>query len=121
MSTATEEIRSRERELISAILNADLVKLETILAAGFVYTASEIGRRSRQEWLDGIAIYRLGVFEIVDMEIEDFGDVALVHARIHQDAEIHGKHRLGPFLVTDVWVRRDGSWQIVSRTSVAGE
>src|SRR5680860_214800 len=119
MTTTIEEIRSRERALISAILNADLVTLEGILAPGFVYTASEIGRRDRQEWLDGIASYRLDVFEIFDMAIEPIDDVAIVHARISQDAVIHGHHRLGGFLITDVWVKREGAWLILARTSVA--
>lgn len=102
MSTLTEEIRARERDLISAILNADMATLERILAPEFVYTASEIGRRNRQVWLDGIATYRLDIFEILDMAIEGYEDVAVVHARIRQNAIIHGHHREGHFLITDV-------------------
>jgi hypothetical protein len=121
MANDIEEIRSRERVLITAMLNADLATLEEIVAPQFVYTASELGRRSRQEWLDGIPSYRLDVLEIIDMSIERFTEVAIVHGRIRQDAIIHGHHRIGHFLVTDLWLKRDQTWQLVSRTSVAGE
>jgi hypothetical protein len=119
MSTAIETIRARERAVITAILNHDVAALEELVASGFVYTASEIGRRTRQEWLDAMPDYRMGVLEIVEMEIEVFGQVGVVHARIRQDAMIHGHHRLGYFLITDVWVHRDDSWQLASRTAVA--
>jgi hypothetical protein len=119
MSDPTEEIRGRERKLISAILNADLAGLEDLVAPSFVYTASELGRRDRQEWLDAIPDYHLAMLEILDMSIEPLGDVAIVHARISQDAVIHDHHRLGGFLITDVWVKHDGAWQILARTSVA--
>ena len=119
MSTAIEEIRSGQRALVSAILNADVAALDAILAPTFVYTASEIGRRSRQEWLDAIPTYQLNVFEIHDMEIEPHGDVAIVQARISQNAVIHGHQRQGHFLITDVWLCQDGTWKILLRTSVA--
>jgi hypothetical protein len=119
MSDSTEEIRGRERSLISAILNADLAGLEELVAPSFVYTASELGRRTRQEWLDAVPKYHLAMLEILDMSIEPLGDVAIVHARISQDAMIHDHHRHGGFLITDVWVKRDGTWQILARTSVA--
>ncbi len=66
--------------MVSAILNSDVAALEQILAPSFVYTASELGRRSRHEWLRAIPTYRLDVFEIHDMSIEPLGDIAIVHA-----------------------------------------
>jgi len=53
------------------------------------------------------------------MAIEPIDDVAIVHARISEDAVIHGHHRLGRFLITDFWVNRGGNWLILARTSVA--
>ncbi|MGE3797018.1 MAG: nuclear transport factor 2 family protein, partial [Thermomicrobiales bacterium] len=66
MSDAVEEIRACERRVISAILNRDLVTIDAVIAPEFVYTASEIGRRTRQDWLEGIGSYRLDIFEIVE-------------------------------------------------------
>lgn len=119
MTDAVEEIRAREREVISALLNGDVARLDGILAPAFVYTASEIGFRDRSEWLDGVTSYQLDVLEMLEMEIDLYGDAAIVNARVRQHAVIHGLPRIGNFLVTDCWVCLDGAWRIVSRTSIA--
>jgi len=119
MAVDVEEIRSRERTLVAAILNRDLATVDAVIAPEFVYTASEIGRRTRDEWLAGIATYRLDIFEIVEMSIQPYGDAAVVQACIRQNATIHGYDREGMFLITDVWIRQNGIWRLVARTSIA--
>jgi ketosteroid isomerase-like protein len=110
---------SRERSWLAAILAKNLVLLESFLAEEFVYTASNHGRRTRQEWLDSIADYQFADLQLLETSVTSYGDVALVHARIRQDATLAGQVRVGVFLITDVWVKREGSWQVVSRTSVS--
>lgn len=119
MSEVVETIRARERTLVAAILNGDLATVDAVIAPEFVYTASEIGRRTRDEWLDGISTYRIDVFEIIEMSIEPFGDSAVVQACIRQKANIHGHEREGLFLLTDVWIRQHDTWRLVTRTSIA--
>jgi hypothetical protein len=41
----------------------------------------------------------------------------MVRARYRQQATVAGQDRSGAFLLTDVWVRRDGRWQVVTRHS----
>ena len=110
---------SREQAWLAAILAKDLVLLDSFLAGEFVYTASNHGRRNRQEWLDSIADYQFSQLQLLETNVTSFGDVAVVHARIRQDATLAGQVRVGVFLITDVWVKRDGRWQVVSRTSVS--
>ena len=114
-----EDPASRERAWLAAIRAKDLALLDSFLAAEFVYTASNHGRRNRQEWLDSIADYRFNDLQLLDTDVTTYGDVAVVHARIRQDATLAGQVRVGVFLITDVWVQRDGRWQAVSRTSVS--
>ena len=109
----------REQAWLAAILAKDLGLLDSFLAEEFVYTASSHGRRNRQEWLDSIADYRFRELQLLDTTVASYGEVAVVHARIRQDATLAGQVRVGVFLITDVWVMRAGRWQVVSRTSVA--
>jgi hypothetical protein len=118
MVSLTEQIRSRERQWMTAILEHDAATLEAILAPGFVYTASDRGRRSRQEWLDDAATYHFTLLELLDADVEHYGAVAIVQARVRQQARLDGRRREGIFLITDVWVRRLGIWQVVTRASV---
>ena len=119
MQIENEDLARREQAWLAAILAKDLALLDSFLAEEFVYTASNHGRRNRQEWLDSIADYQFRRLELLHTVVTSFGDVALVHARIRQDATLAGQLRVGVFLITDVWVKRDGRWQVVSRTSVS--
>jgi ketosteroid isomerase-like protein len=118
MSTVVEEIRSRERDWIAAILDCDLARLQDLLAPGFVYTASNFGRLDRQEWLDMVPTYHFTKFELADLAIQAYGDVVVTHGRVSQEAMMDDQVRTGTFLVTNVWVKRDGRWQAVARCSV---
>jgi len=42
--------------------------------------------------------------------------VAFLHYQ--QTALLYGEPRSGDFLITDVWARRNGSWQVVARSSI---
>jgi len=46
-----------------------------------------------------------------------YGDVAVVTSRYVQKAALHGRDRSAEFLLTDTWVKRDGGWRAVARTS----
>ena len=121
MDVDDEVIAAREHAWLAAILAKDLPVLESFLAAEFVYTASSHGRRNRQEWLDAIADYRFNDLALLDMTVARYGHVAIAHARIRQDATLAEQARAGVFLITDVWVQQDGRWQVVSRSSIAGD
>jgi ketosteroid isomerase-like protein len=47
--------------------------------------------------------------------VDAAGDVVVAHGRVNQRATAEGREWHGTFLVTDVWVRRDGRWQLVAR------
>ena len=52
------------------------------------------------------------------MDIDVFGDTAVVHSRYSQVASCHHTSLSNVFRLTDVWTRGvDGSWQVVARHS----
>jgi steroid delta-isomerase-like uncharacterized protein len=56
-------------------------------------------------------------FAYSDVTIRSYGDVAVMQSRWRQNARLRGKDWSGEGLLTDVWVRRDGRWQVVARHS----
>jgi ketosteroid isomerase-like protein len=117
--TATEQdLTQLEHTWMEAVQRKDTEALERILAPEYTYTASGQGRWSRQGWLDTVAIYDIHRFAFVEIDVRPYGDAAVVLSRYQQEASVAGVPRSGEFLITDVWVMRDGSWQVVARSSI---
>lgn len=118
MTTTEQDLTRLEHAWMEAVQRKDTEALERILAPEYAYTASSQGRWSRQGWLETVAIYDIHRFEFVEVDVRPYGDVAVVLSRYRQDASVGGAPRSGEFLITDVWVRRAESWQVVARSSI---
>jgi ketosteroid isomerase-like protein len=118
-----EQVLARlERGLIEAVRDRNLDWLERHLAEEFTLTTGRPGAevRSRREWLDVTRDrYEIESFEFVEVEVRVYGHVAVVASRYRQKARLDDLDRSGTYLVTDVWLRRGGRWQLVTRHSTA--
>ena len=61
--------------------------------------------------------YHIISFAYESMDIDVFGDTAVIHARYSQIASYDAVNLSNVFRLTDVWARRDGRWQVVARHS----
>lgn len=118
MIAVEDELTAAEREWMEAVQRKDLAALERIVAPEYVYTASGHGRWSRQRWMETVPIYDIHRFAFHAVDVRAYGDVAAVLAHYEQEASVAGARRSGEFLLTDVWVRRNGAWQVVARSSI---
>ena len=118
MTTVAEELRARYQLWMDAIQRKDLATLESVLGEEYVYTASGQGRWSRQRWLDAIPIYDIHHFELRSLDVRTYGNVVVALTEYWQEATVSGAVRSGTFQITDVWVLRDGRWQVVARSSI---
>ena len=77
--------------------------------------------RRRGEMISSIVVenaataYELDEFVYEEIEIEVYGTTAVLSSRYREVARLGEQDLGGDFLVTDVWVRRDGRWQVVRR------
>ena len=55
--------------------------------------------------------------EFLDVRVQVYGDAAVMTSRNILQATFDGKDWSGDHALTDVWVRRNGRWQIVRRHS----
>jgi ketosteroid isomerase-like protein len=107
-----------ERDLAGAVQGRDLEKLDRILGEEFTLVTGRPGAetRDRQQYLDvAREQYVVDSFQFESIEPTVYGHVAVVRVRYRQQARLDGEDRSGGYLFTDVWVRRAGRWQLVTR------
>jgi ketosteroid isomerase-like protein len=93
----------------------DRERLESILAREFSLVG-RAGPKTREEWLeDAAGPYAIDEWAFEGIEVELYGNTAVLSSRYRQTARLDGTDLSGDYLVTDVWVRRDGRWQAVRR------
>ena len=115
-ATAETEIPLLEQSWMAAWVAKDRATCECILADDFLLTSARGALMSKSEWLAGaMGPFVCSVFNWEQIQVRPFGEVAIAHGRAKQQAAVAGQDWSGVFLVTDVWVRRNGLWQVVSR------
>ena len=114
-TTVAHELVDLSRVLVRAVQEHDLTRLEALLAREFslLGAAGELDRAGLIEAAAGSYVIDDFVYEEIDPEV--YGDTALVLSRYEQTARLDGRDVSARMHVTDVWVRRDGRWQIVRR------
>jgi ketosteroid isomerase-like protein len=112
VAAAVREAASRWSE---AIANRDVAACEQFLGEEYALMAPGVGEVPRAAWLAMLPEYVIRSYEFRDVRVHAYGDTAVMRSRYHQTATVQGKDRSGAMLVTDVWVHRDGRWQVVAR------
>jgi ketosteroid isomerase-like protein len=114
----THELRRLEERFMTAVAERDLDFLQRHLGEEFTLTTGRPGHetRDRAEWLEVTATaYEIRSFRFDELEVLDYGDVAVVRSRYSQEATMGDAERSQSYLMTDVWHRRDGAFRLVSR------
>ena len=115
------ELVTLSNELVAAVHEHDLPRLEELLADEFTLNGAA-GELDRATFLEAAA----GPYEIDDWAYEEidpelYGDTAVLVSRYRQTGRLDGRDLSHRMHVTDIWVRRDGRWQIVRRhATIAG-
>ena len=109
------ELITLSNELVAAVHDHDRARLELLLAAEFTLNGAA-GELDREAFLDAAS----GPYEIDDWAYEEidpdvYGNTAVVVSRYRQTGRLAGRDLSHRMHVTDIWVRRDGHWQIVRR------
>jgi ketosteroid isomerase-like protein len=107
-----------EERWLAALTDRDEAALEQLLAPEFSII-TYLGRQpvDRARYLkNASAVFQIEVrprFELLSAQV--LGDVAIVQGRVHQQGSVQG-HRLPDVVLgTNVWVRADGQWRVLSR------
>src|SRR4051794_6924720 len=122
MSVAEDraELERLEDEWMAAMQARDMDRLEELVADGFRFTAIHLNPdpMTREQWMGAAREgYTIVSYAYETMEVDVFGDTAVIHSRYSQVASYHHTSLSNAFRLTDIWSRIDGRWQVVARHS----
>jgi ketosteroid isomerase-like protein len=113
-----QELIRLEHDWMRAVQERDMQFLDDLLGEEFTLTTGRPGVeiRQRQEWLDITRErYVIEAFRFESLDVHVYTDAAMVRSRYTQRGRMDDQDRDQTFLMTDVFVRRDGRWQAVTR------
>jgi ketosteroid isomerase-like protein len=120
--TTEHELIVLEHEWAQAVQENDVEALERIVGQEYTLAANNFPggrtRLSRQEWMATVPVFEVRSYELRDFVVHPYGDAAVVLANLDRRARVRGEDRSGSSALTDVWVKRDGRWQVVARSSI---
>jgi ketosteroid isomerase-like protein len=114
------ELERLEDEWMAAMQARDMDRLEELVADGFRFTAIHLNPEpmSREQWMGAAREgYTIVSYAFETMEVDLFGDTAVIHARYSQVASWDQNNLSNVFRLTDVWARGAKGWQVVARHS----
>jgi ketosteroid isomerase-like protein len=122
MSVAADraELERLEDEWMAAMQARDMDRLEELVADGFRFTAIHLNPEpmTREQWMGAAREgYTIVSYAYERMDVDVFGDTAVIHARYSQMASWDENNLSNVFRLTDVWARGAQGWQVVARHS----
>jgi ketosteroid isomerase-like protein len=122
MSVAEDraELERLEDEWMASMQARDMDRLEELVADGFRFTAIHLNPEpmTREQWMGAAREgYTIVSYAYERMEVDVFGDTAVIHARYSQMASWDENNLSNVFRLTDVWARGAHGWQVVARHS----
>jgi hypothetical protein len=114
-AVVADELVSLSHALVDAVQGHDTSRLDELLADEFTLDGAA-GTLDRDELLEAAkGEYAIEEFAYDEIDPEIYGNTAVVVSRYRQAARYGERNASGALRVTDVWIRRDGRWQIVRR------
>lgn len=112
----TAELIGLEQKFNQALLRADWKAIEQIEAEDLVFTNADGSVDGRP---DEVASIRSGdlKFESINMSelrFRDLGSVAVITGKLVERVHYKGANLSGTYRFTDVWAKREGTWQLVA-------
>jgi ketosteroid isomerase-like protein len=115
-----QELVKMENEWARAWQQPDPSTLEAIVSDDFTLTSSRSKGEvmNKRQYIDTtLKLVHGDGYSFEKMKVRLYGDTAVINAHFQQTATFAGQDWSGDFLLTDVWVKRNGRWQVVARHS----
>jgi ketosteroid isomerase-like protein len=115
-TAAAEAVQAAELARFKAQTGGDLKALEALLGDDLVYTHSSAAVDSKATYVESMRSGALKYTSIEprDLQVRVFGTTAIITGAAHITAVSKGQPVDNQLRYTDVWVLRDGRWQMVS-------
>lgn len=122
MSGAPDEtaahVRQQAEEWMAAAFRSDFEAAARFLAPEFTMVTNRGSLIDRDQWCTNLSRRVTAVSGgFVESQVQVYGEVALMLSRWQMQATFDGRDWSDDTYITDVWVRRDGDWQVLRRHS----
>ena len=114
---AEQELLKLTREMIDTSLRGDKSAFERYTADTYIETEFNGAVTTKAKILDNFLTPPSSMkptLEIQDVQVHVYGDTAVMSSREIYRAEANGQKIINSSRTTDVWLRRDGRWQLVA-------
>lgn len=114
-----EDVNAAEEARYAVMIAQDRVALASILADEFIYHQPSGKVQNKAGYIEQVTggDVRIRKAERYDIQIHVYGDTATATGSTKVDVELKGEPKQFDLRFLDVWVKRDGRWQIVARQS----
>lgn len=117
-SAVEQKLMQMERDWADGMMQNDPSAIERIEADDYSYVMDSMKGGKQGDVDEAKAHAYAGTAELTDMHVRVFGDAAIVTGKATlQDARYKGKDVSGDYLFTDIFVKRNGRWQVVASHS----
>ncbi len=114
-----EDVNAAEEARYAVMIAQDRGALAAVLADEFIYHQPSGKVQNKAGYIEQVTggDVRIRKAERYDIQIHVYGDTATATGSTKVDVELKGEPKQFDLRFLDVWVKRDGRWQIVARQS----
>ena len=111
-----EVLKQLERDSLDATVRHDVNAYGAVMADDFIGHWADGSTTTKREEMEMLRTGKENYDEnrIIDMSVRIFGTTAIVSGRSTETSMIEGKRATGIYNFTDVFLKRNGRWQIVA-------
>ena len=111
-----QAITKLERDWAAASVKADMAATDRIVADDWIGTSWDGQIQPKAQIVDELktGTYKPSSMNVDNIKVRVFGDVAVATLTQTEKSQYKGKDSSGRYLYTDVWVKRNGNWQVIS-------
>src|SRR5450432_2520587 len=113
------ELTKRSEDWMRAVWDKNDGALNLLMADDFVLISPGGSNKvqKRPDWLRNARMAGNGECVYSNIHVQSFGDYAIMAAELSCKGDFHGIGLEANSVVSDLWVRRDGSWRVASRVA----
>lgn len=111
-----EKVLALEKKWTESYKHRDVSLLSSLLAEDFVITVEDGSTYGKVGYISHSAdsSVHVEVAELSELKVRMHGDTAVVTGAYHETGESKGKRYEYRDRLTDVWMKRDGKWQVIA-------
>jgi ketosteroid isomerase-like protein len=109
-------INRLENEWVAAIVKKDVPVLERLLADDFNGTSPTAHTFTKRQAIADLTSgeYVVDAMDLDEISVNAYGNTAVSFTSQEEKSKYLGKDTSGHYHFTDVWIKKDGNWQVVA-------